>query len=263
MNLLTGKKAIALGARLRGCQSVLTLGVRPNYSDYNDHEIELMRTASVIYYPSAYYAGLFDTVGIRTFPSYHTYAYVQDKIKQTTLFQLLGIPHPKTRFYFGPRQQEKIIDHFSFPFIAKVPRGSAMGRGVYLVKNLKELQRYLSEVNVAYIQSYLPIDRDMRVVVIGQRVVHSYWRVAPSGDFRNNVAVGGEILFDPLPNEALELALHTARSCRWDDVGIDICLVDGRFYVLEANMKYGIKGFQLAGIDYTRLMEQMILDGEI
>jgi ribosomal protein S6--L-glutamate ligase len=263
MDRFTGKKAVALGARLRGCRNVLTLGVKPNFSDYNDHEIELIRTAPVVYYPSTYYAGLFDTAGIRTFPSYHTYTYVQDKIKQTTLFQLLGIPHPKTRFYFGPRQKERITDHFSFPFVAKVPRGSAMGRGVYLVRDSKALQRYLSEVDVAYIQSYLPIDRDMRVVVIGQRVVHSYWRVAPIGEFRNNVAAGGKILFDPLPSEALKLALHAARSCRWDDVGIDICLMDGRYYVLEANMKYGTKGFQLAGIDYTQLMERMILDGEI
>ncbi|MFP4349081.1 MAG: RimK family alpha-L-glutamate ligase, partial [Desulfococcaceae bacterium] len=60
-----------------------------------------------------------------------------------------------------------------------------------------------------------------------------------------------------------DLALNTARSCGWDDVGIDICAFDGWFYVLEANMKYGKEGFRQAGIDYTRLMETLIENGEI
>ena len=75
---------------------------------------------------------------------------------------------------------------------------------------------------MAYIQEYLPSDRDMRVVVIGNEMVHAYWRIAPADDFRSNVAVGATISLDPVPENALDLALDTARSCRWDDVGIDI-----------------------------------------
>lgn len=256
-------KAIALEARLRGCRNVLTLGVKPNFSDYSDAEARLIRAAPVIYYPTSFYADLFDAARIRTFPSYHTYKCVQDKIKQTTLFQLLGIPHPRTRFYYGTRQKKKIAEHFAFPFIGKIPRGSALGRGVHLIRNMSELEQYLADTDVAYIQSYLPIDRDIRVVVIGDKVVHSYWRLAPAGEFRTNVAVGGHVLLDPVPPAARELAHRTARLCRWDDVGIDICLHDGNLYVLEANMKYGKEGFRKAGIDYVKLMEQMINDGDI
>lgn len=263
MNRMPEERAIALEARLRGCRNVLTLGVKPNFSDYSDAEAQLIRTAQIIYYPTSYYADLLDVAGIKTFPSYHTYKCVQDKIKQTTLFQLLGIPHPTTKFYYGTRQKEKITTHFAFPFIGKIPRGSALGRGVYLIRNMSELQQYLADTDVAYIQSYLPIDRDMRVVVIGAKVVHGYWRIAPEGDFRTNIAVGGHILLDPIPAAALDLARHTARVCRWDDVGIDICRHDGNFYVLEANMKYGKEGFRKAGIDYMQLMEQMISDGDI
>jgi ribosomal protein S6--L-glutamate ligase len=59
------------------------------------------------------------------------------------------------------------------------------------------------------------------------------------------------------------LAVHTAKNCGWDDVGIDICECDGRFVVLEANMKYGKEGFRAAGIDYTDLMERLIENGDI
>jgi len=257
------RTVIALEARLRNCKNVRTLGIRPNFSDYSPQEAELIRMADKIYYPTAFYADIFDAMGKTTFPSYHTYSFVQDKIKQTALFDLLDLPHPRTRVFYGNRQKKSIPDHFTFPFIAKIPRGSAQGSGVYLIQNENDLRNYLELTSPAYIQEYLPIDRDIRVVVIGRRIVHAYWRIAPPDEFRSNVAVGGRISLKAVPDEARELALEVARTCRWDDVGIDICEHRGRFYVLEANMKYGKQGFREAGLDYDQLMETMIENEEI
>jgi ribosomal protein S6--L-glutamate ligase len=254
---------IALEHRLRRCRNVRTLGVRTNFVDYSDDEIRAIRQAPKIYYPSVFYADLFDAMGKPLFPSYHTYKCVQDKIKQTALFYLLDIPHPFTRVFYGKRRLEKIPRVFTFPLIAKIPRGSALGRGVFLVQNEEELAAYLRLSPVAYIQEYLALDRDIRVVVIGDRVVHAYWRLAAQGEYRSNVAAGGTISLEKVPEKVLTLALHTARACGWDDVGIDICVHQGRFLVLEANMKYGKEGFRRAGIDYFKMMEEMIDNGAI
>lgn len=259
----SGKTAIALESRLRGCRNVLTLGVKTNFSDYSDEEAELIRSAEKIYYPTTFYADLFDAMGKKTFPSYHTYKCVMDKIKQTALFDLLGIPHPRTRVFYGNRRKHAITDCFEFPFIGKIPRGSAMGRGVFLIKNRDELLAYCNLANPAYIQEYLRIDRDIRVVVIGNRAVHAYWRIAPEGEFRTNVSGGASVSSDPVPEKAVDLAIRTASACGWDDVGIDICAFDGKYYVLEANMKYGKQGFAAAGIDYLEMMESMIENGDI
>jgi len=258
-----GFMVVALEARLKGCKNVITLGVRPNFSDYGPKESELIRKAQKVYYPTGFYADLFDAAGKTIFPSYHTYKFAQDKIKQTAMFDLLKIPHPRTRVFYGKRQKEKIGEYFSYPFIAKIARGSAMGRGVYLIKNRQDLEAYLSLTGPAYIQEYLPIDRDLRVVVIGKRVVHAYWRIAPPGEFKSNVAAGARVAFEKVPEESLNLALFTAKACGWNDVGIDICCRDGKYYVLEGNMKYGKEGFRQAGIDYLKLMETLIENGEI
>jgi len=257
------KKVIALEARLRDCKNVITLGVLPNFSDYSIRDQKRIKDAPKIYYPSTFYADLFNAMGKPTFPCYHTYKCVQDKIKQTALFNLLDIPHPKTRVFYGKHQKQSIPDYFKFPFVGKIPKGSALGRGVYLIRDMDALSAYCNISNPAYIQEYIPSDRDIRAVVIGNRVVHAYWRVAPSGDFRSNIARGGKVLLDPVPDDALTLALHTATSCGWDDVGIDIISHKDRFYVIEANMKYGKEGFRTAGIDYIRLMETMIENKEI
>ncbi len=257
------RQVIALEARLRKCSNVRTLGVRTNFSDYSEEEVRWIRDAGKIYYPTAFYADLFDAVGKPTFPSYHTYKCVQDKIKQTALFQLAGLPHPKTRVFYGKRQSAKIKQYFSYPCIAKEPRGSAMGQGVYLIKNDADLKAYTLDRHVTYVQQYLPIDRDIRVVVIGSNVVHAYWRIARKGEFRTNLAMGGRISLNPVPDAAIALARRAAKVCGWDDVGVDICCHDGQCTILEANMKYGREGFRAAGIDYFQIMERMIDDGQI
>jgi len=257
------KKVIALEARLRDCKNVITLGVLPNFSDYNTQDAKRIKDAVKIYYPSTFYADLFNSMGKMTFPSYNTYKCVQDKIKQTALFNLLDIPHPKTRTFYGNRQKKAILDYFEFPFIGKIPKGSALGKGVYLISGKADLSDYCNIANTAYIQEYIPSDRDIRVVIVGDKVVHAYWRIAAPGDFRSNIALGGKVSLEPVPKQILDLALHTAVSCGWDDVGIDIISQKGELYVIEANMKYGKEGFRAAGINYIQLMETMIENEEI
>ncbi len=254
---------VSLEGRLRRCAHVITLGVRPNFDDYTPDEQELIRSADTVYYPSALYAELLSAMGKRSFPSCHCYRFAQDKVKQTALFQLAGIPHPRTHIFYGPRQKRSILDRFAPPFIAKVARGSALGRGVFLITTEQELERYCADHSPAYIQEYLPIDRDIRVVVIGYRPVLAYWRISTGGEYRSNVARGAQIDSENVPQAAVDLAVHTARACQWDDVGLDICLHNGRYYVLEANMKYGREGFRHAGMDYDKMMECLLINGDI
>ncbi len=259
----SSRKVIALENRFRACRNVITLGVKPNFGDYPPRERQMILDAPRIYYPSTFYADLFDAAGKEIFPSYHTYKCVQDKIKQTALFDVLGIPHPRTRIFYGRRQQAKIIQAFTFPFIAKIPRGSAMGRGVFFIRSHDDLDHYLSSIHPAYIQEHLDIDRDIRVVIMGRQIVHAYWRIAAPGEFRSNLSLGGRISLRGIPGEARAFALEIARKCRWNDVGLDICIHGGKLYVLEANMKYGKMGFKSAGIDYYRLVDELIAHGKI
>ncbi|MCP4745736.1 MAG: RimK family alpha-L-glutamate ligase [Desulfobacteraceae bacterium] len=254
---------VTLEKRLKSCSGVKVLGVRPNFEDYSFSEKNLIYRANKIYYPSSFYAELFHAMGKPIFPSLATYCFAQDKIKQTAIFKLNGISHPRTRVFYGKRRKEKILEYFDFPFIAKIPRGSAMGKGVFLIDSQQMLNSYCQLQHAAYIQEYLPIERDMRVVVIGNEVVHAYWRVAKHGDFRTNVAAGASIDLSPVPVQVLNLAIEIAKVCGWNDVGLDICEYQGRFYVLEANMKYGRKGFYQAGIDYKSLLLELITQGKI
>jgi ribosomal protein S6--L-glutamate ligase len=253
---------IALGSRLRGVPEVHTLGVKPNFLDYSFSERELILGAQVILYPTLNYAQFFSTMGKRFFPSLETYLYADEKIKQTTLFYMLGIPHPRTRIYYHLHHQE-ITKEFPFPFIAKLARSSARGRGVFKIHNSPELERYLQLTSTAYIQEYLPHERDLRVVLINYQPVLVYWRISQPGNFRTNIFQGGRISFDKIPLEPIKLAQESAMKCKFDDVGIDLIHSRGKWYVIEANMKYGRKGLQMKGLDLKEILLQKLLSGEL
>jgi ribosomal protein S6--L-glutamate ligase len=254
---------IALEPRLSGCKNVLTLGVRANFQDYSGEEIRRILAAPVVYYPGSRYAPILAAMGKRTFPSPHCYLFAQDKVLQTALFSVAGVPHPTTRVYYGKRQQERIPLDFQYPFIAKIPRGSARGKGVFLVQNGRELAAYLEGRHVAYIQQRVLAEMDIRVVVIGCEARLAYWRVAAPGSFRTNLAQGARLFFGDVPEEAVDLAVRAARTAGFDDCGVDIILDQGKPLVLEANMKYGREGFRKAGLNYHAIMETLLANGEI
>lgn len=255
LSMAVDRSRISLGKRLRTCPSFRCLGIMPNWEDYPVWLRELVRGEMRIHYPSPLYEDLFRSLGKQVFPSNY-YRFMGHKIRQTALFQLLGISHPRTRLYYGKNCRRRILRDFALPFIAKAPVGSSGGAGVWMIEDEPQLKGYLQRYNPAYIQEYLPLERDLRVVLISKKVAHAYWRLHAPGEFRNNVSRGARISFAGIPREALDFAVDVAERCNFDEVGLDICECAGCYYVLEANMVFGLQGFRQGGLDLYEILTQ-------
>jgi RimK family alpha-L-glutamate ligase len=104
----------------------------------------------------------------------------------------------------------------------------------------------------AFLQKLIDRDdtrhRDLRVYVVGGEVVGAMYRYAPEGDWRTNVALGGDVedAADDLPEEARETALYATDVMGLDYAGVD--LVEGveGWFVLEVNPTAGFKGLHRA-----------------
>jgi ribosomal protein S6--L-glutamate ligase len=259
---------LSIGARPRicGAQGFITLGFKHPWR-YSEEERRLLREAPLIYYPTSFYADLMAAAGKPTYPGPATYRLVGDKVRQSALFQLLDIPHPRTAVYPQSRWGQ-IRRDFAFPFVAKLPRTSR-GQGVFLIRGEADLSAYLTRLSSpgrnhpAYIQAYLELERDLRVVCLNRRPVHAYWRERVGAEFRTNVSLGARINLAGVPQEALELASEVARRCGLDEVGLDLCQHAGAFYVLEANMAFGLKGFEAAGLDFKMIVKRILESDDI
>jgi len=256
------KLFVALGSRLKGVPEVLTLGVKPNFMDYSEEERDLIAGAAMILYPTANYAQFFTTLGKPFFPSLETCLYADEKIKQSTLFSMLGIPHPRTRIYYHLHHRD-ILGDFSFPFVAKLPRASSRGRGVYKIENSEQLNAYLRLTPIAYIQEYLPHERDLRVILINYEPILSYWRQRDPSNFRANLHQGGTPQFLEIPHDALSLAQRAALQCKFNDVGLDLIQCKETWYVIEANMEYGREGLRMKGMNLKEILREKLLSGDL
>jgi ribosomal protein S6--L-glutamate ligase len=150
-----------------------------------------------------------------------------------------------------------VLDHFEFPFVAKAIKDS-MGKGVWLIQGNQGWQRYVAMRDVLYVQEYLPIDRDLRLVVIGKKVVAEYWRCSAPGAFHTNVSRGGRVDFSDIPEAAVALVEEMARHLGIDHAGFDMAQVDDRIYFFEFNRLFGTVGLNKMGISAGALISDYL-----
>lgn len=219
-------------------------------------EKDLIRSADWVLFPEYWQLNtLVYGFGKKIFPSFSSYQIGNSKIETTRVLESIcpeNIPYTKI-LPSGESAIESITDEFTFPLVAKEPR-SSMGIGVRLVNSREELLEYAAKKDVLYVQEYLPIKRDLRIVVIGKKVIAAYWREAAEGEFRNNVARGGKISFEDVPDEAVAMAGNIAVKLGIDYAGFDVAVHEGRFYIFEINIKFGLDGLNMLNIKTGKLI---------
>lgn len=179
----------------------------------------------------------------RIFPSLSSYLLGHNKIEMTRAFQVVAPRHvPWTEIAANtPSQAEAIWELMPRPFVAKIPK-SSMGQGVFLIENDAQWQSYRAQTDVLYVQELLPIDRDLRIIVVGNRVVNAFWRLQGHDGFHNNLSQGGSSQSGDIPPQALQLALTLAKQLDINHAGFDIAMVGDHPYVFEFNRLFGNTG---------------------
>jgi len=120
----------------------------------------------------------------------------------------------------------------------------------------------------AFLQSMIDPDvedrnRDRRLYVVGDRVVGAMDRFAPEGDWRTNVALGGEVedATDKLSDELKETAVESASVIGLDYAGVDLVESSDGWYVLEVNPTAGFRGlFRATGRSAAPYIAQLAIE---
>jgi len=100
----------------------------------------------------------------------------------------------------------------------------------------------------AFLQQLIERDegehRDLRVYVVGGRIVGAMNRYAPDNDWRTNVALGGAVedATETMPPEVADIAREAAEVVGLDYAGVDLIEGHEGWHVLEVNPTAGFKG---------------------
>ncbi|MCW8194889.1 hypothetical protein F6455_08825 [Proteobacteria bacterium 005FR1] len=219
------------------------------------HKTDLQRADWVLFPEYWQLNALIYGLNCRVFPSQASFLIGHNKIEMTRAFMSVA-PENVPFTLIQPNnemQREALWQTMDLPFVAKLPKAS-MGEGVWLIQTRQDWIDYCSRTDVLYVQEYLPIDRDLRVVIVGDRVLSAYWRLQAQTGFYNNVARGGSIAYDDIPASAVELAVKVAASLGINHAGFDIAMVDGHPYLFEFNRLFGNAGLGADSKAYNSIL---------
>ncbi|MFL6339026.1 MAG: lysine biosynthesis protein LysX [Nitrososphaeraceae archaeon] len=140
------------------------------------------------------------------------------------------VPTPKTHFAFSAESAIELIYKTGFPLVLKPVIGS-WGRGVFPIRD-EEMANMIVEMReesdsplarIFYIQEMVRRPpRDLRCIVIGDKVIAAIYRYSAQNEWRTNVARGGKAEAAPITKELEEIALSAAKAVGGGILGIDL-----------------------------------------
>lgn len=216
-------------------------------------DVVLARTGSGTGYFNLSVLRQFERLNVPTLPNSSSIEASKDKMYANQIMAQAGLPIPKTMLTRFPCKAELVEKVVGFPCVLKVITGSH-GAGVYLIHTAKEFED-LSELissldgkTSMIIQEYISHSegRDLRVIVIGGRVVGAMQRKSTDGSFKANISRGGEGSAYDVNDEMEMLAIQVTKVLDLDIAGVDLLFHPDGYRVCEANSSPGFKGFEQA-----------------
>ncbi len=192
-----------------------------------------------------------ERLGVNTFNSSQSIEIVKDKLYTQQILAAHNFPVPRTMLARYPLNIQLIEETIGFPIVVKTISGS-QGSGVFLCENPGNLDDLMRLLDTAKTQANLIIQEfvksskghDLRVFIVGGRVIACMERISRNGDFKANFSRGGEVKSFPVNKEIEWLATECARVLDLDITGIDLLFDGESFKVCEANSSPGFKGIE-------------------
>jgi RimK family alpha-L-glutamate ligase len=192
--------------------------------------------------------------GVRVMNSPRAIERSVDKFYATALLQDAGLPTPETIVCEGADEAMAAVRVMGDAILK--PLFGSMGHGMVRVSDPDVAFRVVKALDqvraVFYVQRAVEHGGcDVRVFVVGGRVVGAIERTAAGGEWRTNVSRGGAARALALPPEWDRMAVRAAAAVGADYAGVDLLPSrDGAVFVLEVNAVPGWRGLQQAtGVD--------------
>jgi RimK family alpha-L-glutamate ligase len=192
-------------------------------------------------------AGFFVVNTIEAIESCH------DKFRTAVMLEEADIPTPKTSIITDPDLALAAHEEVGgqFPVVLKTVSGAG-GRGVFIIDSSVSLKSTVSaffESNSEeelLIQQYVPINGDIRVLVLNGQVIGAMNREKVKNDFRSNASLGASVDEADVTDEIKEMALNAAKAMGCYYCGVDIAIQkrNRKPYVLEVNTSPGSKNVE-------------------
>lgn len=176
---------------------------------------------------------------------------VKDKLFTHQILAEKNLPVPKTMLMKLPVDSELVEKQIGFPVVIKAISGS-QGKGVFLAEKKSQLTDLIQLIELTnpkfnlILQEFVKssFGRDLRVFVIGGRVIGCMERTAADTGFKANFSAGGKVTRYEVTPEIEWLATEATRILGLDIAGVDLLFDENHFKICEVNSSPGFEGLQ-------------------
>ncbi|NTS77026.1 hypothetical protein HR060_09090 [Catenovulum sp. SM1970] len=176
--------------------------------------------------------------GVQFLPSIDAQFCNKSKENVTHFCKKYNLPIPRTEIFYEFADARNYLAKTHYPKIIKKSYGPSNYGGYYVhkVDNFKDAVNLLSHKKYypVYVQDFVPMQADIRVMLIGHKPVCAFWRRPPEGEWLTNTSQGGSMDYKNVPKRALDIAVKASKAANAEYWACDIALgTDGKYRILE------------------------------
>lgn len=257
-----------VGARVKLIDSRREYFILSKEEEKKDKEVDIYYQRSISYFRALYFNYILEKLlEAKVVNSYETYLLCGNKLLTTVNFVKNEIPTPKTSVSFDSDSALEAISRQGFPLVLKPIFGS-WGRLVAPLNDLESAKAIMETrqmmhpiYQVYYIQERIKnLQRDLRVVVVGDRPIAAEYRYATSGEWRTNLAKGGKAVKAEISEEVEKIVKKVVKAFGEGIYGIDFMESEKGLLVHEVNPNVEFKGVsEASGIDVAKEIADYLL----
>ncbi|MEO7018146.1 MAG: 30S ribosomal protein S6--L-glutamate ligase [Leifsonia sp.] len=222
----------------------------------SDYDAILPRIGSSITYFGTAVVRQFEQMDVYTPNTANGITNSRDKLRATQILSRHNIGMPATAFVHSRADVRLAIEKVGgAPVVIKLLEGT-QGIGVILAPEVKIAEAIIETLHSTkqnvLIQSFISESRgrDIRALVVGDRVVAAMRRRASGDEFRSNVHRGGTVEPVALTPEYEQAAVRSAQIMGLRVAGVDMLEGNEGPLVMEVNSSPGLEGIETAtGLD--------------
>jgi ribosomal protein S6--L-glutamate ligase len=218
----------------------------------SDYEAILPRIGNSITYFGTAVVRQFEQMDVYTPNTANGISNARDKLRATQILSRHSIAMPSTTFVRNRADVRPAIERVGgAPVVIKLLEGT-QGIGVILAPEVKVAEAIIETLHSTnqnvLIQKFVAESkgRDIRALVVGDRVIAAMRRTANGDEFRSNVHRGGSVEPVDLPKDYEEAAVRSAQIMGLKVAGVDMLEGADGPLVMEVNSSPGLEGIETA-----------------
>jgi [lysine-biosynthesis-protein LysW]---L-2-aminoadipate ligase len=183
----------------------------------------------VSYYRSLHSTAALEGKGVNVINSLNTSIFAGNKLFTHMLLMKKGIPTPFSAVAFSQESALDLLDRKGYPMVIKPTVGS-WGRMIAMLKDKESAEAIIESrdamypiYQVYYLEEFVNRPpRDIRAIVVGDRVVAAIYRYSGEAQWKTNMALGGKAEELKVTKELEDICIKAKEAVQGQIVGVDL-----------------------------------------